>query len=128
MKFNDKAVLGTIEALQVYHYNTFDIAKEEKLEKKLLNYGLQFGFNKVEDLHQILMIIKNNQRVFVDYLDVALKEKLRYLINSACTFFITVLLVLYEKSESLKKIYKLSDESLENVMKIRKELLENNEK
>jgi hypothetical protein len=36
--------------------------------------------------------------------------------------------VLYEKSESLKKIYKLSDESLENVMKIRKELLENNEK
>ncbi len=128
LKFNDKAVLSTIEALQVYHYNTFDIAKEEKLEKKLLNYGLQFGFNKVEDLHQILMIIKNNQRVFVDYLDVALKEKLRYLINSACTFFITVLLVLYEKPESLKKIYKLSDESLENVMKIRKELLENNEK
>ena len=28
LKFNDKAVLGTIEALQVYHYNTFDIAKE----------------------------------------------------------------------------------------------------
>ena len=113
--------------MQIYHNNTFDIAKEENLEKKLLNYGLQFGFNKVEDLHQLLMLIKNGKDIIDKYLDVAIKEKLKYLINSACTFFITMLLILYEKEESLKKIYRLSDESMENVIKLRKELLNKNE-
>ncbi|MBN2837875.1 MAG: hypothetical protein JXM74_03885 [Fusobacteriaceae bacterium] len=127
LKFNDKLILSALEKLQVYHYNTFDIAKEEKMEKKLLNYGLQFGFNKVEDLHQLLMLLKNNEDAINKHLDLAIKEKLRYLINSACTFFITMLLMLYEKEESLKKIYRLSDESMENVINLRKELLKKNE-
>ena len=128
LNFKDKIVLGIVEKLQVFHYNTFDIAKEEKLEKKLLNYALQFGFNKVEDMHTLLVLIKENQEVFAEYLDNSLREKLRYLINSACTFFITVLMILYENPGELKRIYKLSDESLENIMKIRKELLKKNEK
>lgn len=125
LSFNDKLILKTIENLQVYHYNTFDIAKEEKLERKLLKYCLQFGVNKVEDLHALLMLVKEKYSSFVIYLDPALKDKLRYLINSACTFFITALLILYEDFSTIQKIYKLSDESLDSVKKIRKELLEN---
>lgn len=123
LNFIDKQVLKTIEDLEVFHYNTFDIAKEEKMEKKLLSYALQFGLNKVEDINQLLIIVKENKEKFNFYLDEALKEKLKYLINSACTFFITLLLILYETPASLKRIYKLSDESLLNIMEIRKELL-----
>lgn len=128
LNFNDKLVLSTIENLQVFHYNTFDIAKEEKLEKKLLGYALQFGLNKVEDIHKLLLLVKNNRKIFEIYLDEPLKGKLRYLINSSCTFFITILMVLYEEEQELKRIYKLSNESLESIIKIRKELLQNNEK
>lgn len=123
LNFNDKLVLNTIEKLQVFHYNSFDIAKEEKLEKKLLSYSLEFGINKIEDLHKLLTLIRANQNIFYKYLDEVLKEKLRYLINSACTFFITVLMVLYEDLQELKRIYKLSDESINNIIKIRKELI-----
>lgn len=128
LNFNDKLVLSTIKKLQVFHYNTFDIAKEEKLEKKLLNFALQFGLNKVEDMHKLLMLVRDNQKIFEEYLDGFLKEKLRYLINSACTFFITMLMIIYEDLSEIKRIYKLSDESLENIIKIRKELLKGNEK
>jgi pyruvate-formate lyase-activating enzyme len=70
------------------------------------------------------MISKSLKKV----VDEPLKEKLRYLINSSCTFFITILMVLYEDEQELKRIYKLSNESLESIIKIRKELLQNNEK
>lgn len=128
LNFNDKLVLKTIQPLEVFHYNAFDIAKEEKLEKVLLNYALKFDLNKVEDINDILLLIKSNKRIFTEFLDTALKEKLRYLINSACSFFITTLLILFEEPEELKKVYKLSDESLSNIIIIRKELLIKNEK
>lgn len=128
LKANDKKILNMIKKLQVYSYNTFSIAKDEKLEKKLIKYALKFGLNRIEHLNNVLELMIENYELINEYLDETVKKKLRYLINSACTFFITAILLIYEDKEELKKIYKLSDESLDNILKLRKELLKNESK
>lgn len=122
LKANDKVILNIIKDLQVFHYNTFSIAKDEKLEKKLIKYALKFGLNRVERLHALLLLVKKNKRLIDVCLDEVLKKKLRYLINSACTFFITIMLLMYEEKSEIQKIYRLSDESLNNIIFLRKKL------
>ncbi len=128
LKANDKRILSLIKALQVYHYNTFSIAKEEKLEKTLIKYSLKFGINRVEHLHQLLKLISDNYELVDSYLDESLRKKLRYLINSACTFFITIMFIIYAEKQELKRVYKLSDESLNNILELRRELIKNEKK
>lgn len=128
LKANDKNVLKLIKSLNVYHYNTFSIAKDEKLEKKLIKYSLKFGLNRIEHLHKLMTMVMDNQDLLTSYLDETVKKKLRYLINSACTFFITAILIMYEDGEELKKIYRFSDESIENIITLRKEILKLEEK
>ncbi len=123
LKANDKRIFNLIKTLQVYHYNTFSIAKEEKLERTLIKYALKFGINRIEHLHYLLRTISDNYKLIDSYLDESLRKKLRYLINSACTFFITAMLIVYEEEQELKRVYKLSDESLGNILELRKELI-----
>ena len=122
LKYNDKRIAQILSLLHIQHFNTFDVAKEEKLEKKLVQYALKFGLHEVRNIDSLIHCILSNQGTFMTYVDKEMRGKLSYVINSSCTFILNILLILFEEREELKTIYNLSDESLDSILKLREKI------
>lgn len=122
IKYNDKRIGEILKLMHVKHFNTFDVAKEEKLEKKVVKYANKFGLNDVKNIDSLIHCILSHQADFMTYIDGELKRKLSYLINSSCTFILNLLLLAFEERDALKAIYNLSEESLDSIMALREKL------
>lgn len=122
LKYNDKKIGEILSIIQIQHYNTFDVAKEENLEKKLVKYALKFGLYEVKHIDILIHCILSNQATFLTYADKEMRSKLSYVINSGCTFILNMLLVLFESRERLKVVYNLSEKSLDSLMLLREKV------
>ena len=122
LKFNDKTIAEVLKVMNIQHFNTFDVAKEEKLEKTLLKYTTQFGLHKVDHIDGLIHSILGNQADFLTYVDKEMRGKLAYVVNSSCTFILNLVLVIFEERTNLKKIYNISEESLDSLMILRQKL------
>lgn len=122
LKYNDKKIAEILSIMQIQHYNTFDVAKEEKLEKKLLKYAIKFGLHEIKHIDMLIHCLLSNQAAFLTYADKEMRSKLSYVVNSGCTFILNMLLVLFESRDRLKVIYNLSEESLDSLMLLREKV------
>lgn len=122
LQYNDKKIAEILTMLHIQHFNTFDVAKEEKLEKKLVKYALKFGLHEVKNIDALIHFLLSNQATFLTYIDKEMKKKLSYVVNSSCTFILNLLLILFEDRDKLKVIYNLSEESLDSIMVLREKL------
>ena len=119
LKYNDKFIQSICKQLGVFHFNNFEVAKEEQLEKKLIKFSLQFNKNRIIYIEELVNDIYNNLAFIMKTLDEHTLKKINYLVNSSCSFIITFLLLLNDDLYKIKKIYKLEDDSLKNIIKIR---------
>jgi hypothetical protein len=124
LKYNDKFIQSICKKLGVFHFNNFEIAREEKLEKKLIKFALEFNQNRVIYIEELVNTIYNNIDLIVEVLDKNTLKKINYLVNSSCSFIITFLLLLNGKYEKIKTIYKLDDYSIRQLKKLRSLLSE----
>ncbi len=119
IKYNDRRIQDVLRIMRLKHFNTFDVAKEEKLEKRVVKYANRFGLNDVKHIDALIHCVLSHQSDYMLYIDSEASRKLSYLINSSCTFILNLLLIIFEDREKLKGIYNLSDESLKSLMKFR---------
>ncbi|MEI6856574.1 hypothetical protein [Psychrilyobacter sp.] len=120
LKYNDKFISTICKKLGVFHFNNFEIAKEENLEKKLIKFALQFNKNRVIYIEELVNRIYKNTDLILESLDENTLKKINYLVNSSCSFIITFLHLFHEEPLKLKELYKLEDSSLEKILNIRK--------
>lgn len=120
LKYNDNFIRSICKKLGVFHFNNFEVAKEENLEKKLVKFALQFNKNRIVYIEDLVNSIYKNIDLFLENLDENTLKKINYLVNSSCSFIITFLHLLHEEQSRLKEIYKLEDSSLEKILNIRK--------
>jgi GTP pyrophosphokinase len=123
LKYNDKFIRSICKKLGVFHFNNFEVAKEENLEKKLIEFALQFNKNRVIYIEELVNSIYQNIGLILETLDKNTLKKINYLVNSSCSFIITFLLLLHEDISEIQKIYKLTDTSLEKIKDLRKIIL-----
>ena len=109
--------------LGVFHFDNFEVAKEENLEKKLIEFALHFNKNRVIYIEELVNTIYQNIGIILETLDKNTLKKINYLVNSSCSFIITFLLLPNEDISEIQKIYKLTDSSLEKIKDLRKIIL-----
>ena len=119
LKYNDKFIRSICKELGVFHFNNFEVAKEEKLEKKLIKFALQFNQNRIIYIEDLVNNVYNYANLILKTLDENTLKKINYLVNSSCSFIITFLLLLNEDISKIKKIYKLEDTSIDKIKKLR---------
>ncbi|OQY41597.1 MAG: hypothetical protein B6227_04630 [Fusobacteriia bacterium 4572_74] len=124
LKYNDHFIRSICKKLGVFHFNNFEVAKEEKLEKKLIKFALKFNKNRLIYIEKLVNRIYKNIDLILEKLDKNTLKKINYLVNSSCSFVITFLLLLNEDILEIQKIYKLTDFSLEKIKDLRKIILE----
>ncbi|WP_051251670.1 GTP pyrophosphokinase [Psychrilyobacter atlanticus] len=123
LKYNDRFIRSICKKLGVFHFNNFEVAKEEHLEKKLIKFALQFNKNRVIYIEELVNSIYKNTDIILDKLDKDTLKKINYVVNSSCSFVLTFLLLLNEDILEIQKIYKLTDSSLEKIKDLRKIIL-----
>ena len=123
LKYNDHFIRSICKKLGVFHFNNFEVAKEENLEKKLIKFALQFNKNRVIYIEELVNRIYKNTDLILEKLDESTLKKINYLVNSSCSFIITFLLLLNEDILEIQKIYKLTNSSLEKIKDLRKLIL-----
>lgn len=119
LKYNDTFIRSICKKLGVFHFNNFEVAMEEDLEKKLVKFALQFNKNRIIYIEKLVNSIYKNTDIFLKNLDEHTLKKINYLVNSSCSFVITFLHLLHEEPTKLKELYKLEDSSLEKILNIR---------
>ena len=122
LKYNDKQIAEILKIMHIQHFKTFDVAKEEKLEKKLLQYATKFSLTEVTQIDKLIHCILSNQGVFLTYVDTEMRTKLSYGVNSSCTFILNLLLMVFEERDILGSIYNISESSLDSLMELRDHL------
>lgn len=122
LKYNDRKIAEILGLMHIQHFKTFDVAKEEKLERKLVQYANKFGLTEISHIDKLIHCILSNQATFLTYVDSEMREKISYLVNSSCTFVLNLLLMIFEERKNLKSIYNLSEESLDSLMELRNHL------
>ena len=124
LKYNDHFIRSICKKFGVFHFNNFEVAKEENLEKKLIKFALKFNKDRIIFIEELVHCIYKNIDIFLENLDEYTLKKINYLVNSSCSFVITFLLLLNEDILEIQKIYKLTDSSLEKIKDLRKTISE----
>ncbi len=126
LKYNDNFIHSISQRLGVFYFNNFEIAKEEKLEKELMKFLLQFDKNRIIYIEKLVNNIYKNIDMILEIFDEYTLKKISYVVNSSCSFIITFLLLFYEDIEKIKHIYKLDDQNIKNIVKVREKILGEN--
>lgn len=122
LKYNDDRILEIAKKYDIANFKPFDVAKEEKLEKKLYHFLLKVNKHYISDLDTMINFVDEKSDDIIDALGDEILQKLSFLVNSSCTFIMAFLILGYLDIGRAKKIYNFDDANLIRVLQLRENI------
>ncbi|MBZ4683459.1 MAG: pyrophosphokinae [Fusobacteriaceae bacterium] len=119
LKYNNERIKNISKNFNIERFKSFETAKSDNLERKLLHFSLKTNKHFIYDLDNFLTTIESNQNLIIDLLDDEIIKKLTIMINSSCSFLIAFIILIDLEIDRVKKILNLTENQLLKILKLR---------